>query len=174
MLSITVAWSCGIAAMGYAARYLNHDSRFRKLANEAIYPFYLLHQPLIIIFAWPLIQWDIPAWSKALLIASSSFVSAVGIYWYGIRRFRITRLLFGMKVQPRGAANGKKASKAGDFKNRADVAAVTNLSAPATGKILSGVATGKNLSSMATWKEKAHKSPKEEQKASFPGAPVSR
>lgn len=100
MLSIAVAWSCGIAAMGYAARYLNRDSRYRKLANEAIYHFYLLHQPLIIIFAWPILQWDLPAWIKALLIASSSFLSSVGLYWYAVRPFRIARLLFGMKVQP--------------------------------------------------------------------------
>lgn len=46
--SITLAWSCGLAAIGYVRVYFNKDHKCRKALNEAIYPFYLLHQPALI------------------------------------------------------------------------------------------------------------------------------
>ena len=38
ILSIFVAWSCGITGIGFARQHLNRNSKFRKLANEAYIP----------------------------------------------------------------------------------------------------------------------------------------
>ncbi len=95
-----LAWSCGLAAIGFARKYLNHDSRFRKLANEAIYPFYLLHQPIIVVIGFYVVRWDISVWPKFLIIMISSFVISVSIYWFLVRRLNITRMIFGMKPLP--------------------------------------------------------------------------
>jgi peptidoglycan/LPS O-acetylase OafA/YrhL len=100
VLSIVVSWSCGVTAIAYAATYLNKDSRFRKPANEAIYPFYLLHQPAIVIWAYYITGWNTAAGWKALLIMALSFITSSGIYWLLIRPFNVTRLLFGMKRKP--------------------------------------------------------------------------
>ncbi|MGM0531178.1 MAG: acyltransferase family protein [Bacteroidota bacterium] len=97
LVSAAVAWSCGITAIAYAVRYLNRDHAFRKLANEAIYPFYLLHQPAIIICGYYITGWEIPVLAKVLLITILSFGSAVAVYWFFIRPFNITRMLFGMR-----------------------------------------------------------------------------
>jgi len=107
LLSAAVAWSCGVTALGYAARYLNRDSRIRKKANEAIYPFYLLHQPLIILSAYLILREEMAPWSKALLIAGTTLTAGGMIYWFIIRPFHITRLIFGMKS--RRAARQKAA-----------------------------------------------------------------
>ena len=95
--SIFLAWSCGLAAIGYARQYLNRDSRFRKLANEAIYPFYLLHQPVILIIGFFLIKVQMPDLVRLLILTVSSFAISAMLYWYLVRPFNLTRIIFGMK-----------------------------------------------------------------------------
>lgn len=95
--SIFLAWSCGLAAIGYARQYLNRDSKFRKLANEAIYPFYLLHQPVILILGFFLIRVQMPDVIRLLILTASSFVISCVLYWYLVRPFNMTRVIFGMK-----------------------------------------------------------------------------
>jgi peptidoglycan/LPS O-acetylase OafA/YrhL len=93
-----VAFSCGLAALGYAKRYLSRDSKLRKVANEAIYPFYLLHQPVIVIIASYVVEWEIAIIWKVIFITTASFILTVSIYWYVIRPLNALRLVFGMKV----------------------------------------------------------------------------
>lgn len=92
-----VAWSCGLAALGFAKRHLNFNNRLLQLANEAIYPFYLLHQPIIVIMAYLVVPGNISAGWKAFAIASSSFLISLFIYWYFVRPFNMMRFVFGMK-----------------------------------------------------------------------------
>ena len=97
ILAIGVAWSCGIAAIGFARQHLNRNSKFRKLANEAIYPFYLLHQPVIVVIASVIVRWDVPVLLKVMAVTFGSFVISVSIYWFFVRPFNALRIIFGMK-----------------------------------------------------------------------------
>ena len=99
--SIFLAWSCGLAAIGFAKQYLNRDTRFRKLANEAIYPFYLLHQPVILILGFFLIKIEMPDFVRFLILTVSSFGISCALYWFLVRPFNITRVVFGMKLVAR-------------------------------------------------------------------------
>lgn len=92
-----VGWSCGLTAIGYAKQYLTADNKFRRLANEAIYPFYLIHQPVIVVMGYIIVQWDIAILWKVLLITFSSFIVTVSIYWLLVRPFNVLRVIFGMK-----------------------------------------------------------------------------
>lgn len=96
--SIFVAWTCGITAIGFARQYLNIDSKLRKLANEAIYPFYLLHQPVIVVLGYIMVSWDIHVIWKVIFITISSFVVTTAIYWFFIRPVNLLRIIFGMKM----------------------------------------------------------------------------
>ena len=71
--SIFVALTCGITALGFAKQYLNRDSKFRKLANEAIFPFYLLHQPVIVVVGYFIVGMHIPVLLKFAFITLTSF-----------------------------------------------------------------------------------------------------
>jgi peptidoglycan/LPS O-acetylase OafA/YrhL len=95
--SIYIALTCGITALGFAKHHLNRDSSFRKLANEAIFPFYLLHQPVIVVVGYFVVGFHVPVLLKVLFITLSSFAITSGLYWLVIRRFNFLRLLFGMK-----------------------------------------------------------------------------
>ncbi len=93
-----VAFSTGLATIGYAREYLVHDNKIRKLANEAIYPFYLLHQPVIVVVASYMVKWNIPVAEKVVIITMASFALTVAIYWFLVRPFNAMRLIFGLKM----------------------------------------------------------------------------
>lgn len=100
ILSIFVAWSCGLTAIGFAKQYLNRDHKFRVIANEAIYPFYLLHQPVIVVAASVITRWDLSSGWKALLITLISFSVSIILYRMFIYRHNFMRIAFGMKALP--------------------------------------------------------------------------
>jgi len=97
--SILVAWSVSMCAIGYARRYLHVNSLFRKIANEAIYPFYLLHQPAIVVTGYFIVRWSIPVYMKIILITLISLGLTLSIYFLLIRRFDLLRIMFGLKVR---------------------------------------------------------------------------
>lgn len=96
--SIFVAWTCGITAIGFAKQHFNSDSKLRKLANEAIYPFYLLHQPVIVVVGYFITRLDIAVLWKVVFITFSSFTLTAALYWFLIRPVNALRIVFGMKM----------------------------------------------------------------------------
>jgi len=71
--------------------------RAARYANEAVLPFYLLHEPVIVAAAWLIVRWHAPIAGKYAALAIVSFAATLGLYETLVRRFRVTRLLFGMK-----------------------------------------------------------------------------
>ena len=95
--SIFLAWSCAMTAIGFAKQYFNKNSQLRKLANEAIYPFYLLHQPVIVVTGYFTIHLGVAVAWKVVIVLLSSFTLTTAIYWFLIRPFNLSRIMFGMK-----------------------------------------------------------------------------
>ena len=95
---LIISWTCSVAAIGYAKKYMDSDSPLRKTANEAIYPFYLLHQPLLVIIGYFITRTHMADWLKALVILTSALVSFILLYGFLIRPYNIMRVLFGMKI----------------------------------------------------------------------------
>lgn len=95
--AIILSWTCAVTAIGFARKHLNHNSQLRKNANEAIYPFYLLHQPVIVVVAYVFVSLNIALLWKVLLITACSFSLIVSFYWFVIRPFNLLRIIFGMK-----------------------------------------------------------------------------
>ena len=58
----------------------------------------MLHQTLIVITAYFLISLNMPVFIKYLVLALLSFTVIMLIYEFIVRRYRILRFLFGMKV----------------------------------------------------------------------------
>jgi len=98
------AWSWVLAILGWGHARLNFTNRFVKHANEAVLPFYILHQPVIIVIAFFVVQLDAAVPLKYLLTAASSFVVIVALYEYVVRPVGVLRFLFGMRPKARGAA----------------------------------------------------------------------
>jgi hypothetical protein len=58
---------------------------------------------VIVLVAWFVVRWHAFILVKYLALVLVSFAATLGIYQLLVRRFRITRLLFGMKPAPDGS-----------------------------------------------------------------------
>jgi peptidoglycan/LPS O-acetylase OafA/YrhL len=68
-------------------------------------PFYILHEPVIIIIACFVLAWDIPTGIKFVFVTTVSLLVTLAIYELLIRRIKPIRWIFGMKnPQPRSPA----------------------------------------------------------------------
>jgi hypothetical protein len=93
------SWFFIIAILGFGSRYLNFNNRFLRYANEAVLPFYILHQTIILIIGFFVLQWSMGITPKYLIISSTSFVAIIAIYELLVRRINILRFLFGMRLK---------------------------------------------------------------------------
>jgi peptidoglycan/LPS O-acetylase OafA/YrhL len=90
-------WSCLLAVLGYGMRYLTANHRLLAYANEAVLPFYILHQPVILILGYFIIPLPLSILAKYLIIAPLAFGITLGLYEFGIRRVNLMRRIFGLK-----------------------------------------------------------------------------
>jgi len=93
------SWCFIVAILGFGSRYLNFNNRFLGYANEAVLPFYILHQTVILIIGFFVVQWSIGITPKYFIIASTSFVAIMVIYELLVRRINVLRFLFGMRLK---------------------------------------------------------------------------
>jgi hypothetical protein len=94
------AWAWVLTAIGYGKRYLNKSHPALSYINQAVYPFYILHQTIIVILSWYIVQVNETVWMKYLFTVLFTFFLSMGIFHLFIRPFSIPRLLFGMKTKP--------------------------------------------------------------------------
>ena len=85
---------------GYALIFLNRESQFIKQANEAVYPFYLIHQPIMFVLAYYIVELDMPVLLKFGLNYLGTVLVTWVIYLYVIKPINILRPIFGLKPLP--------------------------------------------------------------------------
>tara|TARA_R110000868_G_scaffold103912_4_gene285916 strand:+ start:2888 stop:3994 length:1107 start_codon:yes stop_codon:yes gene_type:complete len=98
-VSTLVGWTFVITLLGYAQIWFTKGSTLLTKSNEAIYPFYILHQTIIIVLGYYIIQFDINILFKIVLLICTSFPLIFIIYRFLIYPFKISRILFGMKIK---------------------------------------------------------------------------
>ena len=96
-------WCWILVCVGFGRRYLNRNSPLLQRANEAVFPFYILHQTVLIVIGYYVLQWPATNAAKFLLIALGTFGFTLLLYLV-IERFTVLRLLFGLKPRPRASA----------------------------------------------------------------------
>jgi peptidoglycan/LPS O-acetylase OafA/YrhL len=94
---VLVAWFWVVTFIGYGQQYLKFNNELLKYANEAIYPFYILHQTVIIAIGYYVIKWNTGILVKYSVVVTLTFLVCLISYEFFIKRFAISRLLFGMK-----------------------------------------------------------------------------
>lgn len=94
---ITSSWCWILAFIGFVSKNLTNNIPFLKYANEAVLPFYIMHQTVLLVVGYFVLQWQIPFFVKWLIIAFASFAFVMVVYEFGVRRFNVLRFLFGMK-----------------------------------------------------------------------------
>ncbi len=101
------AWAWVMTFLGFGRRYLNRPSRVLTYANEGIYPFYILHQTVIVILAYYVIPLDENPIAEFLFLSVLALALTAAVYEVWIRPFDRMRVLFGMKMGRSRAAGAE-------------------------------------------------------------------
>jgi glucans biosynthesis protein C len=99
LLQALNAWAWLLAILGFGGRFLNHNNKYLSYSNEAVLPFYILHQTIIITIGFFVVQWNTGIGLKYLVISTTSFISILLIYELLVRRINVLRFLFGMRLK---------------------------------------------------------------------------
>jgi glucan biosynthesis protein C len=90
------SWCWVLAIFGFGMKHLTFNKPYLQSLNEAVLPFYVLHQSILIYVGYFVVQSNIPDAAKWVVIAATSFVIIIGLIAV-IRRVNVLRFLFGMK-----------------------------------------------------------------------------
>lgn len=97
--SFYIWWSL-CAVLGWSKAFLGRPWPWLRWANEAVFPWYVLHQSLIVLIAY----WLVPLRLPAAVESTAVLAGTVAGCWLGfavIRRVPVLRPLFGLKAKPR-------------------------------------------------------------------------
>jgi peptidoglycan/LPS O-acetylase OafA/YrhL len=100
-------WGWLLAILGLGSRFLDRNNKFLSYANEAVLPFYILHQTVIISIGYYVVQWSAGVGLKYLVISTTSFIAIMLIYELLVRRINVLRFLFGMRWLRKAKAAGR-------------------------------------------------------------------
>ncbi len=103
-------WFWLIALLGFAHRWLNFSNNLLRYANEAAYPFHILHQTVFVVIGFYVVQWHLGVASKFGLICPAAFAVTLASY-EALKRVNLARRLFGLKVLPAAAAHRRRELK---------------------------------------------------------------
>ena len=91
------SWSAVVFILSIGARYLNFNHKVLVYSNEAVLPFYLLHQTIILVIGFFIIPLNLGILPKLLIVIGSSFPLILIFYELLVRRFNVIRFFFGMR-----------------------------------------------------------------------------
>lgn len=90
-------WAIILTIVGFAKHHLNFSNKWLAYLTPAVYPFYILHQTVIVATGYYIVQWQVPIIIKLLVLIVVCFVLIISLYHLLIRRFILTRILYGLK-----------------------------------------------------------------------------
>ena len=84
--------------IGYGKQYLNRSHRVLNYLNQAVYPFYILHQTVIVILAYYITRMtgDTVIMKYIYTVGVTLFIT-MGIYHFFVKPYPLIGFLFGMK-----------------------------------------------------------------------------
>lgn len=99
-LHYSYTWIAITAVLGWGHALLNRPFRWLPYAREAVYPWYILHQSLLLFFAWRLMPLNLGPVAEPLLILLGTIGGCALLHECVIRRVRWLRPLFGLNPLP--------------------------------------------------------------------------
>ena len=95
------SWSAVVFVLSLGARHLNFNHKILAYGNEAVLPFYLFHQTIILIVGFFVIRWNIGILPKLLIVTAISFPFILVLYELLVKPFSAVRFVFGMRPRKR-------------------------------------------------------------------------
>ena len=98
VLSAWFAMVWVLALVGQARALVTRRTRLLAYANDAVYPFYIVHQTITVALVYALVDVDLGVWPKLALATAGTFAGSLAIYEL-VRRVVPLRPLFGLKLR---------------------------------------------------------------------------
>ena len=92
----TCSWI--FVVLGYSSTYLNRESKIVKYRNKVVYPFYIIHQTIMIVVGYFIIDLNFHYSLKMIILVVATFGGSWFIYHFIVARIPLIQLLFGLKV----------------------------------------------------------------------------
>ncbi|WP_127123246.1 acyltransferase family protein [Chryseotalea sanaruensis] len=83
--------------LGYAKYYLSYNNRSLQYTSKAVYPFYILHQTVLIALGFYVIKTEWSILTKYLIIVMGTFIITMLLYELVVRRVEWIGVFFGVK-----------------------------------------------------------------------------
>lgn len=91
------SWCWMIVFLSLGRKFLSFSHATLQYMSKATLPFYILHQPIILIIGYLIAEWQIGVLPKFIFLSSSTFVVIMLIYELLVRRIRLFCVCFGLK-----------------------------------------------------------------------------
>ncbi|MCC5645511.1 acyltransferase family protein [Nostoc sp. CHAB 5824] len=91
------SWCWVTAILGLSQRYLSFTNNILQYTTLAAYPVFLLHQTVLVVISFYVVQWNLGIAAKFLIISTVTVLVTNALYEMLVKRFKITRFLFGLK-----------------------------------------------------------------------------
>jgi len=95
----TDTWCAIVAILGFGAKHLTRGGRALRYLTLGVFPFYLVHQTLIVVMAHHLAKLGLPQGVEGAILIVGTFAGCFVTYEV-VRRIPGVRILFGLKGQP--------------------------------------------------------------------------
>jgi glucans biosynthesis protein C len=92
-------WGAIVALLGIADRFWNRDHPIRPTLTEAVFPFYIIHQTIIVVLGWYLLGLGLPTWSEFGILLVATVAGCWAFYLLG-REVAPLRPLIGLRTGP--------------------------------------------------------------------------
>jgi glucans biosynthesis protein C len=97
ILNCIEIWATILAICGSAKTYLSKSSPVLTYLNKAVYPYYIIHQTVIVFLGYYVVQWNLGILPKFIILTILSIAFILSLYHFIIRKTWLTRILFGVK-----------------------------------------------------------------------------
>lgn len=99
-------WCAILALIGLADRFGNRDHRLRPMLTEAVFPFYIIHQTVIVVVGWWLLKTALGP-GTAFLVLLAATVAGCWLFYRIGRMVTLLRPLIGLKYRGGAVQRGR-------------------------------------------------------------------
>ncbi|MCA9231215.1 MAG: acyltransferase family protein [Planctomycetales bacterium] len=100
VLKAVNCWCWIVALLSAGMRWLNFGGKLLSYIREASYPFYILHQTVLILVGYYVMNWPMPVIVRFLIIVVATVAFTTLLYEVTVKRINALRFLFGMRKKP--------------------------------------------------------------------------
>lgn len=89
-------WAAIVSLIGIADRFWNRDNPWRSTLTEAVFPFYIIHQTIIVWLGWYLLRFALPSGIEFVILLIATIAGCALFYFVG-RSIGWVRPMIGLK-----------------------------------------------------------------------------